>query len=145
MEDRKLVALVLEEPGLRLHLELKAVGRLERVPPAHVALRDAVTQHDQPARLVRGLGACVLRELRAQVGPDHHQTLSSIARSTSAASQKPAERYFQPPSARTQTTMPSSSSSASRRATCTTAPDDTPVNRPSSSSKARTPATDSSF
>ena len=110
VEHRELVALVLEEPRVGIDLELEAVRRLERVAPSHVALRAAVAKHDQTARLVRRLVARVLRELRANLGRDHHQTLSSIARSTSSASQNGAERYFQPPSARTQTTTPSSSS-----------------------------------
>src|SRR5207253_3481716 len=82
------------------------------------------------------------RERLADLGRDHHH---SVASSISSPCQKPAERYFQPPSGRTHTTTPSSSSAARRRATWTTAPDETPAKIPSSSSSARTPATASSF
>src|SRR5262249_57799392 len=116
----------------------------ERVGAADVALRVTAAEDDQAACLVRRLHLRVLDELRADPRRDHHQTLSSIARSTSAACQNAAERYFHPASARTQTTTPSSSSSASLRATCATAPADTPANRPSRARKSRTPATDSS-
>ena len=61
------------------------------------------------------------------------------------SAQKGALRYFQPPSASTQTTTPSSSSPAIFRATWSTAPDEPPAKIPSSSSSARTPSTDSSF
>ena len=96
VEDRELVAFVLEEPRVWIDLELEAVRRLERVAPSDVALRPAVAQDDQAARLVRRLRLRVPRELGADLRRDHHQTLSSIARSTSAASQNAAERYFQP-------------------------------------------------
>src|SRR5437867_12199251 len=145
VEDRELEAVVLQEPRLRIDVELEAVRRLERVPPGHVALRTAVAEHDQSAGFIRRFRAGVVRQLGAKLGRDHHQTLSSIARDTSAASQKSAERYFQPPSARMQTTTPSSSSPASLLATWVTAPEETPANSPSASRSARTPATDSSF
>src|ERR671915_482659 len=90
-------------------------------------------------------GRGVLDERRAHLGRHYHQTRSSIEAPTSSAVQKSAERYFQPPSARTHTTTPSSSSSAIRRATCTTAPEETPAKMPSRSSRSRSPATDSSL
>src|SRR5205807_3412145 len=84
-------------------------------------------------------------ERGSHLGRDYHQTVRSIERSTSSASQKSAERYFQPPSARIATTTPSSRSAASLRATCTTAPAETPAKMPSSSSSARTARTESSL
>src|SRR5439155_24038085 len=111
-----------------------------------VAVRNAVAQDDHPARLVRLLGQRVLDERAPDGSRDYHQTVFSIDCSTSEVSQKSAERYFQPASARTQTTTPSSSSSAaSLRATWTTAPAETPPKMPSKSSSACSPATDSAF
>ena len=67
-------------------------------------------------------------QLGADLGRDYHQ---STASSISSPLQNGAERYFQPPSASTATTTePSGSSSAMRRATCTTAPAETPANKP---------------
>src|SRR6185312_11905005 len=106
---------------------------------------DAVVQHDEPAGLVRVLFGRMRDERRAHLLRDYHHRVRSIDSVTSCASQKSAERYFQPPSARTQTTTPSSSSSASFTATCTTAPAETPAKMPSLSSSARTAAIDSSF
>src|SRR5579862_8831738 len=88
--------------------------------------------------------------MRLQLGADcrrnYHQSDASIERSTSDAFQNGAERYFQPASARTQTTVePPGNSSAIRRATWTTAPEDTPAKIPSRSSSARTAATASAF
>src|SRR5207247_665295 len=110
-----------------------------------VARRSAAAQEHEPARLVRRLSLGVLDELGAHPGRNHHQTVRSIACSTSSASQKSADRYFQPPSARIATTTPSSSSPASLRATWPTAPAETPAKIPSSSSRRRTSRTDSSF
>src|SRR5215212_1189594 len=145
MEDRKPVAVVLEEPDFRIDLELEPVGRRGEVPARLIALRLAVAEQDQAARLVRRLGAGVFFEGGADLGADHHQRSASISPSTSSASQKDAERYFQPASARIATTTPSSSSVASLRATWTTAPAETPAKRPSSASRARTPTTASPF
>src|SRR6187455_1670889 len=130
VEDREFVAVVFEEPRLRGHVQLEAVRRRGHVATRDVALSDAVLADDEPARFVRRLGLCVLDELVSNGRRDYHQTDRSIERSTSAASQKSAERYFQPPSARTQTTTPSSSSPASLFATCATAPEDTPPKMP---------------
>src|SRR6476619_2487951 len=105
VEDRELVALVFQEPVLGLGVELEAIRARGRVAGGQVALGLAVVEHHQAAGLVRLLGR------------DHHQTDSSITASGSGASQKGAERYFQPASARTATTTPSSSSLASLRAT----------------------------
>src|SRR5439155_13508098 len=141
VEDRELVALVLQEPVFRVGSELEAVRARGRVLAGDVALRDAVAQHDEPASLVRGFRSRMRPKLGTDLGRNHHQTAPSISRSGLAASQKPAERYFQPPSARTRTTTPCSSSAASLRAACTTAPDDTPAKIPSCWSRARRPAT----
>src|SRR5438309_10626705 len=146
MEDGQLVARVLREPDLRIvELELEAVRRRGRVSSGLVPLGPSVTQEDEPARLVRDFFPGVLDEPGSYLGRDHHQTVRSIACSTSSDSQKSADRYFQPPSARIATTTPSSSSPASLRATCPTAPAETPANKPSSSSRRRTSRTDSSF
>src|SRR5207302_4543660 len=95
--------------------------------------------------LVRGFGSRVLLEGGADLGANYHQRSASISPSTSSASQKEAERYFHPASARIATTTPSSSSPASLRATWATAPAETPAKTPSLSSSARTPATASAF
>src|SRR5918999_1477804 len=122
-------------------------GLPSQSPMFSTSVRDgrAGAQEDQPAGLVRRFGAGVLLEGAPHRGGDYHQTLRSIERSTSSASQNCADRYFQPPSASTATTTPSSSSAASRRATWRTAPEETPANTPSASRRARTPSTDSSF
>src|SRR5438309_7645850 len=118
VEDGELVAVVLREPQLRIvELQLEAVGRRSRVASALVALGAAVAHEEETASLVRGLRFGVRDELYADVVGDHHQTVRSIADSTSSASQKSAERYFQPPSARMATIVPSSRSAASLRAT----------------------------
>src|SRR6266566_3463780 len=114
-------------------------GRPSQRPMFSTSVRDGL------AGLVRRLGPRVLLERGAHLGSDHHQRSASISPSTSSASQKEAERYFQPASARIATITPSSSSAASLRATWTTAPAETPANTPSSSSSARTPATASAF
>src|SRR5947209_2491297 len=145
VEDGELVAVVLEEPQAGIGLELETVRRRGGVATALVALRDAVAHDDEPARLVRLLGARVSDELGTHLLGDHHQSVRSMDCSTSSAFQKSALRYFQPASASTQTTTPSSSSAARVRATCTTAPDETPANMPSASSSARTARTESSF
>src|SRR5215831_12482280 len=146
VEDRELVALVLRIPDLGVvELELEPIGRCRGVAARLVALGQPVPKQYEAARLVRRLSQRVLDERRAHVGGDHHQTVCSIDSSTSSASQKSAERYFQPPSAKIATTTPSSRSSASLRATWLTAPADTPAKTPSSSSSRRTSRTDSSF
>src|SRR5712691_1697724 len=146
VEDGEVVTLVLREPDLGIvELELEPVRRRSRVAARLVPLGPGVAQEDEPASLVRSLGLGVRDERRAHVGGNHHQTLRSIACSTSSASQKSAERYFQPPSARIATTTPPSSSAASLRATWPAAPAETPAKMPSSSSRRRTSCTDSSF
>ena len=55
MEDRELVAVVLEEPDLGLDLEPEPVGRGLRVSAALVTDRAAVAQQDETAGLVRNL------------------------------------------------------------------------------------------
>jgi hypothetical protein len=52
VEDRELVAVVLEEPDLRIDLELEAVGRGCGITAAYVSVRDSVAHHQDPARLV---------------------------------------------------------------------------------------------
>src|SRR5262249_28186681 len=140
--DRELVALVLEEPELRVDLELEAVRRVCGVAARLVAVGNAVAEDEQAAALVRQLLSRVLGEcLTDRRRHYHHSLLSSI----SSPCQKPAERYFQPPSARTQTTTPSSSSCPRRRATWSTAPLQTPAKIPSRSRSACTPTTASSL
>src|SRR5207253_3821178 len=144
VEDRELVALVLEEPVLGLGLELEAVRARRGVVARDVALCDTVAQGDQATGLVRGLRLRVAAQLGPDLRRDHHQTAASSS-SSAADSQKPAERYFQPASASTATIVPSSSSAASFRATWMTAPDETPAKTPSARSSSRREATASSF
>src|SRR5262249_5549138 len=88
----------------------------------------------------------VLLEAAPDLRRDYHQWLRSIVAAGSSASQKSADRYFQPPSARMPTTtLPSASSRARRRATWSTAPDETPAKMPSSSRSCLTAAAASSF
>src|SRR5206468_937876 len=135
VEDHGLVAVVLGEPDLRIvELQLEAVRRRSSVATGLVALGPTASQQDEPAGFVGRLSPGMFHELSAHVGRDHHQTVRSIACSTSSASQKSADRYFQPPSASTATTTPSSSSPASLRATWPAAPAETPAKIPSSSS-----------
>lgn len=63
MEDRELVPLVLEEPRLGIEVELEAVGGGSGVSAWQVALGRPVTEGDEAARLVGGLGVRVLGEL----------------------------------------------------------------------------------
>src|SRR5438445_6417917 len=142
VDDGERVALVLDEPQLGVDLHLEAVRRREGVAPRLEALGDAVAQEEQAARLVRQLRAGMCGECLPHFRRDHHH---SFASSISSPCQKPAERYFQPPSGRTHTTTPSSSSAARRRATWSTAPDETPAKIPSSSSNRRSPSTALSF
>src|SRR5205085_1495318 len=147
MEDGEPESLVLEEPRLGLGEELEPVRARGLVRPRDVALGDVVAKDEKPAGLVGPLGLGVLDERRAHLCRDYHQRRSSIVASawSVGAVQKSAERYFQPPSARTATTVPSSSSRARRRATWRTAPEETPAKMPSRSRSIRTPATESSF
>src|SRR3954452_7210595 len=146
VENGELVPVVLGVPDLGIvELQLEAVRRRCRVAPRFVAFGAAVSQQHEAAGLVRRLALRVLDERGADVRRNHHQTVRSIACSTSSASQKSADRYFQPASAKTATTTPSSSSPASLRATCPTAPAETPAKIPSSSSRRRTSRTESSF
>jgi len=62
VEDRKLVAFVLEEPDLGVDVELEAVGRGGAVTPRLIALSPAVAQDNYAAGLVRRLGLRVLLE-----------------------------------------------------------------------------------
>src|SRR3954464_11880321 len=144
-EDSELVAVVVEEPRLRRRVELEAVRRCRGVAARDVALGRVPLEEDEPAALVRRLLLGVLDQLAAHRLGDYHQLPCSMERSTSSAAQKSAERYFQPPSGRMQTTLPLSSSALSFRATWTIAPDDTPAKIPSLSTSARSPATDSAF
>src|SRR5207302_7056084 len=103
VEDRELVALVLREPDLGIvERELEAVWRRRLVAARLVALRDPATHQDETARLVRCGIFSVRDERGAHLGGHYHQTVRPIDSSTSPASQKSAERYFQPPSASTQ-------------------------------------------
>src|SRR5581483_3577212 len=112
VEDGELVAVVLEEPDLRVDVELEPVRRGGAVAAGFVSLGRAVAQDDDAARFVRRLGAAVLDQRGADRVADHHQSSRSIAGSTCFAveSQNGAERYFQPASARIATPTPSSSS-----------------------------------
>src|SRR4051794_12752830 len=128
MEHGELVAVVLEEPHVGIDLQLVAIRRRERVAAAHVALGNAVAQHEHAAAFVRGLLLGVRAQCRADRGGDPpHSLLPSI----SPPCQNGALRYFHPPSASTHATTDSSgSSSATRHATCTAAPADTPAKMP---------------
>src|SRR4029453_7892460 len=148
VEDGQVEALVDQEHVVgRSRPEAEAIRARRLVYPGAVLDWGSVLEDDQPAGLVRQLGARVLGDRRPHRGRDHHQTVVSIDSATrsSGASQKSALRYFQPPSARIVTTTPSSSSSASRRATWTAAPAETPPKIPPSRGSGRTAATDSSF
>jgi len=94
VEDGELVAVVLEEPQLGVDVELEAKRRLEPVSPALVADGLPIAEDDQPAGLVRRLLPCMRLERVAHGGGDHHQTLASIASSSSdsGSCQKSAER-----------------------------------------------------
>src|SRR5215213_9615471 len=121
VEDRDLEALVLEEEVVGVaRLELEPVRAGELVFGRQVPLGDAVPEREQAAGLIRRFGSCVLDQLVADGGRDHHQTEFSIADSTSSAAQNGADKYFQPPSARMPTTTPSPTSSASLRSSCET-------------------------
>ena len=71
-------------------------------------LGDPLAEDDETTRLVRQLGLGVVDQCSARSGEHYHQTVFSIDSSTSFASQKSAEMYFQPASASTATTTPSS-------------------------------------
>src|SRR6188472_3736085 len=148
VHDRLLEIAVADiRPGDGIQAELEEVRRRRGVLAGHVLDGLVAVEEQEPAGLVRKLGAGVLGDRRPHRGRDHHQTVDSIDCSTpaSGASQKSALRYFQPPSARIATTTPSSSSAASRRATWIAAPAETPPRIPSSRSSSRTAATDCSF
>jgi hypothetical protein len=65
VEDRELIAVVLQEPDLGRDLEREPVRRALGVASAFVADRLAVLQYEQPAGLVRRLLARVTLELGA--------------------------------------------------------------------------------
>ena len=93
MEDGELVAVVLSEPDLRVvELELEAVRGRRSIAAGLVVLGDAVPQQHEAARFVRSFGLGVRDEPLPDLGGDHHQTVRSIAVSTSSASQKSADR-----------------------------------------------------
>src|SRR5438874_697217 len=121
VEDREFVALVLEKPDVGIDVELEAVGRSGTVAAGFVARGLAASEDDDAAGLVRCFGSGVRLEGGADLDADHHQRSAFISPSTSSASQKEAERYFHPASARIATTTPSSSSPASLRATWSSA------------------------
>ena len=77
VEDRELVAVVLEEPDLRLDLEPEPVRRGVGVPPALVADGPAVAQDDEPTGLVRRLLERVPLELAPDLSRDQHRTRRS--------------------------------------------------------------------
>jgi hypothetical protein len=92
MEDGQLVAVVLGEPDLRIvELQLESVWGSGCVAARLVPLRSTVTEEHEPAGLVRRFPLGVRDEVRAHVLRDHHQTVRSIAVSTSSAFQKSAE------------------------------------------------------
>src|SRR5262249_26135655 len=147
VEDGELVAVVLEEEVVRRSgAELEPVGAGGGVRPPQGAVGGAVPGGAGAAGVVRRFRLGVLFVLPPAGGGHYHRWPRSIEVSGSGSAQKSADRYFQPASARMQTTTePCSTSSASLRATCTTAPADTPAKMPSRSSRARRPATDSAF
>ena len=143
MEDRELVALVFEEEVQRIHgPELEAVRARGLVDRRDVALGDAVAEGATSPHASFGASARACAASASRTVAGNHQTDRSISASGSWASQKPADRYFQPPSASTQTTTPSSSSPARRSAAWTTAPEETPPKMPSRSRSSRRPASD---
>src|SRR5206468_6502551 len=79
VEDRELVAVVLEEPNGGIDVQLEAVGRGRTVAAGFVAFGLAVTEDDDTAGLVRRLGPRVLLERGAHLGSDHHQRSPSIS------------------------------------------------------------------
>ena len=92
VEDGELVAVVLGEPHVRvLELELEPVRGRGRVPAGLVPLCAAVAEEDDAAGLVRRFTLGVRSELCAHALGNHHQTVRSIAVSTSSASQKSAD------------------------------------------------------
>src|SRR5215216_7316690 len=102
MKDGKLVAVVLREPDLRIvQFELEPVGRGCGVSAGDVPLGDSVPAKDEAARFIGSLGFGVSGECATHRAGNYHQTVRSMDASTSSASQKSAERYFQPPSAST--------------------------------------------
>src|SRR5689334_1038934 len=77
VEDRELVALVLEEPDLGLDLEPEPVWRRVGVAAALVADGVTVAQEDETARLVRRLLERVLFQLAPDLSGDQHRTRRS--------------------------------------------------------------------
>src|SRR4029079_7122857 len=112
VHDRQVVAVVLEEPDLGVDLELESVPRPGGVSPGLVPDGDVFAQDEQAAGLVRSLRARVLGDRPANLVGDYHQSL--VASSPRSPFHRGAERYFQPPSARTHATTPSSRSFARR-------------------------------
>src|SRR5262245_53837128 len=90
-------------------VELERVERLGGLVFARDVLDGRVpVEEQQPAGFVRKLRPGMLGDRLPDGRRDHHQTVFSIECSTSppSASQKSAEMYFQPPSARIVTTTP---------------------------------------
>src|SRR4051794_8235800 len=102
MEDDLFEILVEVRPDERVDVQLVPVRRGELVHPADVLDRNPVPEQHEAAALVRRLLARVRDELCADRGGDYHQ---STASSISSPLQNGAERYFQPPSASTATTV----------------------------------------
>ena len=67
VEDRELVALVLEEPDLGIDLEPEPVGRRLRVSAALVADRAVVAEQDEATGFVRRLLGRMALELAPQL------------------------------------------------------------------------------
>src|SRR5262249_7236052 len=133
VEDHLLQVVGNLRPHDGVDVELVAVRRRELVDAADVLDGDAVTQKNQSAARVRRLLGRRRSQFRRDRRRNYHQ---STASSISSPAQNGAERYFQPPSARSvTTTAPSGSSSAMRLATCTAAPAETPAKSPSRSSR----------
>src|SRR5437868_15232915 len=112
MDDR-LVELDLR-PAHGIEEELEPVRRRSLVHRGDVLDGAPVLEQQQAARLVRSLGSGVGGDGLADRRRDYHQSVRSIEPQTSPASQKSALRYFQPPSARTQTTTAPSRSEERR-------------------------------
>src|SRR5262245_19081919 len=77
MEHRELVARVLEEPDLGVHLEPEPVGRGVCVPPPFVADGAVAQKEDEPAGLVRRLLERMPLELTPHLSRYQHRTRRS--------------------------------------------------------------------
>src|SRR6188508_3893572 len=147
-----------------LGMDLIAVRRRRRIPRRLEAQRAPTRSgwafpDDQPARLVRDLGAGMvdhrLDDGRGDGGRRgtwvdraHHQ-LTPPSRASRMSSKSvvyvPAERYFQPPSGSSATMVPERILRASRAAATSTAPHDGPPKMPSRKTSSRSAVSASMF